>query len=431
MRNYSFEKCYFRVMNRTRAFLMLGLLCSVAFAQNLEFVHYLQASQNPEYPYSIYVWNPGKQPLEISTKHKLSKLTPLTPELGRETLASIHFAPDVASTLVLPANQNYNNIPLNFRLETNVPIGVYNLALEFPGWKPDTHPIALNTTLKYSTIPRLGNRYLYVGNLSDQYLIGQQALSPKQLNGAIFTLMGLDANKAVFAVENLNQNVTLEFQFGKPFPGLALIVPDLALESLTRKYLGKTVWRFGGFELDCFPMPKAQVQYSGTLDSQARVKRIFRLLLPSELRLAGGYSGGAFDWSGDFIASTPIAIQFDQTHGLTPTFGSSEGLSSTENAQLLNNPSCRQFTELNADAWQLERLLSLNPASSRVPRNPRSLIGLDRWQVAWLWGFPSVDFGTRAELMKRPVWQYANIPFPAQVTFKNDKVIEVEIPRLP
>jgi hypothetical protein len=46
-------------------------------------------------------------------------------------------------------------------------------------------------------------------------------------------------------------------------------------------------------------------------------------------------------------------------------------------------------------------------------------------------GFSSFNFGIRAELMEHPVWQFENIPFPARVTFKNDKVVEVDIPRLP
>jgi hypothetical protein len=56
---------------------------------------------------------------------------------------------------------------------------------------------------------------------------------------------------------------------------------------------------------------------------------------------------------------------------------------------------------------------------------------LDRWQVAWLWGFPSIQFGTPDELMKLPEWQYENIPFPARVIFENDHVVKVDIPRLP
>jgi hypothetical protein len=434
MRNRSSNWCYFRVMKRTRVFLIFGLLFGIAVAQNLEFVHYLQASQNPEFPYSIYVWNPGNQLLEISTKHDLAKLSPVTSGLGRETVASVHFAPDVASTLVLPAKQNFNNNPLNFRLETDAPIGVYNLALEFPGWKPDMHPIALNSTLQVSTKPVVGDQFLYVGVPSNQYILDGKPLSPEQLNGAIFTLKALEANKAVFAVENLNQNIMLEFQSGKPFPGLALMIPDPALESLATQFDGRQVWQFGGFHLECHPSSEIREMYETHFDSFARVKRMLRLAFPAELHLPGGYGGGGNSYfMGDFVANTPIAIQFEQVQGLKKSLVEGQGIiNSQEIVDQFERVNCDTFTELFADPWQLERVLSLNPASPRVPRKKEtSLIGLDRWQVAWLWGFPSFDFGTRAELMKRPVWKYENIPFPAQVTFKNDKVIEVEIPRLP
>jgi hypothetical protein len=421
-------------MKRNRVLLIFGLLCGFAIAQNLEFVHYLQVSQNPDYPYSIYVWNPGNQPLEISTKHELAKLIPVTSGLGREAVASVHFAPDVASTLVLPAEQNFNNNPLNFRLETKAPIGVYNLALEFAGWKPDTHPIALNTTLKYSTVPILGNRYLYVGNPSDQYLLGQQALTPKQLNGSVFTLTALSAQKAWFAVEGVNGDVALEFKTGQNFPGLALIISDSSLETWAGQFLGRQVWRFGGFRLECNPSSEIRETYQTNFDSSARVKRILRLAYPVELHLPGGYGGGGGSYfMGDFIATTPIAVQFEQVQGLGKIMVEGQGnINSQEIVSQFERINCDTFIELNADPWQLERLFSLNPASPRVPREKEtSLMGLDRWQVAWLWGFPSFDFGTRTELMKRPIWQYENIPFPARVTFKNNKVIEVDIPRLP
>ncbi len=417
-------------MKRTRVFLILGMVCSFAFAQNVEFVHYLQASQNPEYPYSIYVWNPGKQPLEISTKHELAKLMLVTSGLGRESVASVHFAPDVASTMVLPAKQNYNNIPLNFRLETAAPIGVYNLALEFPGWKPDVHPIALNTTLHFSTAPQLGNRYLFVGKPTDQYLLGQQPLTSKQLNGSIFTLTALDSQKATFAVEGVTSPVLLELKPGQNFPGLALIIPDPSLETWATRFLGRQVWRFGGFRLECNPSSETRELYETNFDSSARVKRILRVAFPAELHLAGSYGSGNSYFSGDFIANTPIAIQFEQVKGLSKTFIEVQGVADVFSQ--FEHVNCDTFTELDADPWQLERLFSLTPASPRVPREKdKSLIGLDRWQVAWLWGFPSVDFGTRAELMKLPVWQYENIPFPATVGFQNDRVVKVDIPRLP
>ncbi len=429
--NRSFEKCYFRVMKRIRVFLIIALLCGLACAENFEFFHYLQASQNPDYPYSIDVGNPGKKPLEISTKHELSKLTPLTQGLGRETLASIHFAADVASTLVLPAQQTNNNTPLNFRIETDAPVGVYNLVLEFPGWKPNMHPIALNTNLKFSTAPRLSNRYLYVGDPRNQYLLGDKALSPEQLNGSIFTLIALDASKATFTVENLKGNVTIEFDSGKSFPGLALIIPDPTIDVLSQKYVGKKVWHFGGFALTCFPAANVQVSYQGNMDSHARVKRILRLVIPSELHLTGGYGqGNAFMSSGDFVVVTPLAIQFEDTQGLTKSMVGSLG-DNLDGLSLFENSNCNRFIELDADPWQLERLFSLTPASPRVPREYSSLIGLDRWQMAWLWGFPSVNFGTRAELMKLPEWQYENIPFPKSVFFSKDHVMKVEISRLP
>jgi hypothetical protein len=124
---------------KKRILTTLCFFCGLVLAQNLEFIHYLKASTNPEYPYSIYVWNPNKQPLEISLKHNLSKLTPVTPELWRETLASVHFAPQVASRLIV-ARQT-PQIPLNFKLETDAPIGVYNL------YNADTlpHPAASHT----------------------------------------------------------------------------------------------------------------------------------------------------------------------------------------------------------------------------------------------------------------------------------------------
>lgn len=39
--------------------------------------------------------------------------------------------------------------------------------------------------------------------------------------------------------------------------------------------------------------------------------------------------------------------------------------------------------------------------------------GLTRWQYAWRFGFPSSTFGDLSELMRLPVWEYRNIPFPA------------------
>ena len=407
--------------------------CGLVLAQNLEFNHYLQASNNPEYPYSIYVQNPNKQPLEISLKHDLSKLAPLTPGLGRETLASVHFAPEVKPTLILPTQtpQLRKDIPLNFRLETDAPIGVYNLNLEFPDWKPDMQPIALNTSLKFSVFPRLGNQYLYVGEASTQYLQEKRTLSPDQLNGSIFTLTAFDEQKATFAVEGVKGDVTLEIKPGQHFPSLALIIPDPTIAVLSPKFVGKKVWRFGGFKLTCFPMPDVQVAYQGSLDSYARIKRILRVAFSTQLHLAGGFGGGDFSsGSANFVVSTPIAIQFDQAFGLTKNTVFSQG-NASETPNLFQNANCDTFTELDADPWQLERLLSLTPASPRVSRKVESLIGLDRWQVAWLWGFPSVDFGTHAELMKLSEWRYTNGPFYIHVIFEKDRVLKAEVPRMP
>ncbi|WP_104992240.1 hypothetical protein [Deinococcus sp. NW-56] len=176
--------------------------------------------------------------------------------------------------------------------------------------------------------------------------------------------------------------------------------------------------------------------FQADLREPLRIKRILRLTRPvwaGAQRYLGLDNGGA-----DLIAFTPIVVQVERPAGARVVSGSSSGPEARNAPGRLfddarTSPLCQTMNLVLADTWSLPRTFSAAPPSGRVPLDaPASPEGLDRWQYAWLFGFPSATYGPREELLKLRTWQYINIPFPATVSFdERGKVTQVQVPRLP
>ena len=322
-----------------------------------------------------------------------------------------------------------------YALETNLP-GVYDNP---PGYTPVAdYPLAYTPDLHVPRIYRIEQRFLYLGsnglgNPSKDYRRASRLLRHRQVYGRVFTLKTYEKGRATFDVEGLGK-VTLRSASRTNFPGLAPILVDSGLSAVRRAYVGKRVWQYGGPELSCEPAPGTSLNFGGPPRKSLRIRRVLRVARPSDLKLAGGFGrGGGFASDlGDVRSVTPLVVQFEKPKGLG-MWGASGGddllqLTDQPNAELLRR--CPPFTELFADVWQLDRTFSFTPPPPELKARA-NLLGLTRSQYAWLEGFPSSTFGTKARLLTLNTWEYDSIPFPITVTFEDGRAVKQDVPRLP
>ena len=432
-------------MKTKRLGLMLSvLLTGFAFAQQ-RLVSFLALSDDPHYPYLLYLRNEGRTPLTVSLDSVTARLAPVTPDLGRVAYADLVFAPHVPTHVTLPPS--CADMPVTFRLETHAPRGVYALESDLPGgsvWENPPgfdpvidYPLAHTPGLSIPEVYRTGQRFLSLG-AARGYRYDGRPLRHRGSYGSLFTLTGYRNETACFRVEGLARPVTLRTALRSRFPGLAPLLHDPSLPALRHSYTKKRTWAYGGFELSCAYGPETRIAFAGPPRASLRVRRILRVAWPVNLSPAnkegrGGYSP---DSPGDFMVGTPLVVQFEKSGRLAFSSASGGGnldtlIADASDASLLRR--CPPLTEFVADPWQLHTVLSPKPPPN-LPRveNVNDYLGLTRAQYAWLQGYPSATFGKRPRLLELRRWKYANIPFPITVTFgRGGRVVVQDVPRLP
>ncbi|GMA13963.1 hypothetical protein [Deinococcus metallilatus] len=389
----------------------------------------------------VFTWD---QP-ELSPPSGGWERQPLQVPLGVVWSARPVSGPQATLTPGLPVRFGREQfVPVNLKTSLTVP-AVVNLLAEAPARRsPATtglriaFPLAVNPAVPAPSPLAAGQEFLRLGG-DAVYRRAGQGLPYPALTGRVLTLRRLEAGRAVFFTDGLGE-VVREGDPQAGFSDLAPLVDDPALPALKGRYEGKPVWAYGGLGGVCQPAPEMSQGVEAPLREPLKVRRVLRLARPLVLNASGGF-GDEVGHGADSIALTPLVFLLDsRALGPNGSFSATGAAAEQLHEQLLNGAGMTDtaacgvsFPAFLPDTWAVERVFSLTPPSAAVPAEPPAdPRGLTRWQYAWLFGFPSATFGTRDELLKKSVWEYRNIPFPASVTFDAaGKVGSVEVPRLP
>lgn len=393
------------------------------------FTTYLDLGPSSEQPFVAYLEKKGTTPLKVDLSALPVKLTPVTPMSGQPSNGTLRgpASYDVPGSRPGPRQ----TVPLTF--QTDAPVGVYRVNVNLRDGHPLYAPVvALNPAVQPRDPRQIGQTFVHLGG-NAVYRQDKKEFTHAQLIGKLFTLKSLTGSGATFTVEGLGE-VTWTGDWNGNFPGLVPVAEDRALDVFRKSLIGKPVWIYGGLNARCQVTPATSANLVQSFRESVRVKRILRLTRPQwggAQRYLGLDNGGA-----DLIALTPVLVQLERPRGAKVVSASGTGDPAKNGMNTifkdaLTTPTCQTLNMLLADTWSLPRTFSAAPPSPRVPQQAGDVKGLDRWQYAWLYGFPSATYGPREELLTLDKWQYINIPFPITVTFTNGKVSEVVEPRLP
>lgn len=390
---------------------------------------YLDLGPSSAQPFAAYLEKKGAAPLKVDLSALPVTLTPVTPMSGQPATGTLGgpAAYDVPGDRPGPRQ----TVPLTFT--TAAPAGVYRMTVTLPDGHPLYAPVvALNPAVPPHDPRRIGQTFVHLGG-NAAYRQGRKDLGHTQLAGKLFTLKGVTESGATFSVEGVG-TVTWQGRWNGNFPGLVPVADDPALDVFRKTLIGHPVWMYGGLTANCQVSPSTSASLEQSFREPVRIRRILRLTRPQwsgAQQYFGLDNGGA-----DLIALTPVLVQLERPRAARVSSASGAG-DPANNGMLtifqdaLTTPACQTLNLMLADTWSLPRTFSATPPSRRVPDQPREVRTLDRWQYAWLKGFPSATFGPREELLKLDKWQYSNIPFPITVTFTGGKVSGVVEPRLP
>lgn len=393
------------------------------------FTTYLDLGPSSAQPFAAYLEKKGTTPLKIDLSALPVTLTPVTPMSGQPSTGTLSgpLLCDVPGSRPGPRQM----VPLTFT--TDAPAGVYRMNVSLPGGHPLYAPVvSLNPGVQVRDPRQVGQTFIHLGG-NAVFRQGGKELGHAQLIGKLFTLKSVTGSGATFRVEGIG-DVTWRGGWNGNFPGLVPVADDPSLDIFRKTLIGKPVWMYGGLNVYCQVTPSTSADLVQSYRDPVRVKRILRLTRPQwggAQRYVGLDNVGA-----DLIAFTPVLVQLDRPKAARVVSASGTGDPAKNGMNsifkdALTTPACQTLNLILADTWSLPRTFSATAPSRRVPVEPKEVKGLDRWQYAWLKGFPSASYGPRGELLKLNQWQYINIPFPITVTFTNGKVSEVVEPRLP
>lgn len=267
-----------------RLWLVLSVLLSGFALAQQGLVSLLSLSDDPHYPYLLYLRNEGRTPLTVSLGDVTARLAPVTRDLGRDARANLVFAQDVPALVTLPPSGADTSVA--FRLEMKAPCGVYALEPNLPGgfiWEDAPgfdpvidYPLAHTPGLRVVKVYRLGQRFLSLGAASE-YRYNGRPLGYRESYGRLFVLTGYRDETTHFRVKGLARAVTLKTASHARFPGLAPLLRDPALPALQRTYAKKWTWAYGGFELNCAYGRETSIAFVGPLCTPLRVRHIRRV----------------------------------------------------------------------------------------------------------------------------------------------------------
>jgi hypothetical protein len=199
---------------------------------------------------------------------------------------------------------------------------------------------------------------------------------------------------------------------------------EKAFQAIRSRLIGNRVYGYPNVAIDC-PGRGQQLQNRVATANSARIVDVVRY---THLTLPVYYnSRRATDVANtpDFIAVNPIIVTFDELEpgGALPAH------------QRAGTVPCSEAIRVFADAWQIDRELTLRTANDHdewpaamlaAIASGQPTIGMTPEMVAFAWGFPP-QLGTVADLEKLDVWTYGTGPAAARVRFENGRVIDVTI----
>jgi hypothetical protein len=191
---------------------------------------------------------------------------------------------------------------------------------------------------------------------------------------------------------------------------------DRGLQAMRARYLGRTIYAFGGARVGCHDRDTVYLWQSGLRVTRVEREksRIDMLVTGTTLSELPGTST-AFS----FFAIHPVKLWLLPT--LSAKSPGGNGVSSDR--EIPCNPGMRF-----ADPWHAE----ITVTTALPPRNIRAIhIGSTRADVLWLSGYPNV-YGTPAQFQRMNTWSY-HLPAPSSwyVQFRNGRVVRYWPPRMP
>lgn len=149
------------------------------------------------------------------------------------------------------------------------------------------------------------------------------------------------------------------------------------------------------------------------------------------------YLGGREDY---FYTHQPLLVQL-LPEGV-PTAATSSGAEAEVVEQVFQDPRryALGFFDLCMDVWDFERSYSLqsphvlsrrwSAVERRAWRTGELAKGIRHEVVAWIVGWPP-GYGTKEDLKRQEVWIYLDVPFPAELYFRNGRLVRWVFYQLP
>jgi hypothetical protein len=240
--------------------------------------------------------------------------------------------------------------------------------------------------------------------------------------------------KALFRMEGMSAPVSLEGS-GDPLriPGLPPMIWDDTVRKLRVKYLGKSVWVYGGQLSAVAAYPDEWAAGRIGIVEPITIRKVLRLYT-QQVQLNVGPQiaalGGATRSS--FYADCPLYVMADISNRGQVT--AAMGSSADDMSKMMTRKVKLIGFQVIADEWQFERTFSLFSAFSQHPdwtiataqdvASGKVKKGMTHAMVAWTLGWPC-EPSSKKTMMKWPTWRYDIVnPYSYWVEFVNGKVVK-------
>lgn len=323
-------------------------------------------------------------------------------------------------------------------------------------WRAELLPWRIYVPHSPDEIPskRIGQEFLVFPGPSDSYYDQTGAEIPRRaIVMHVATLSGIAGNRLTFSVRGLTkQRIVLDWSDQvTDIPGLPALVIDRNLRALNAMYDGKMAWGRGSFGGSCILETAGGAGGGGGSGSKpVKVLQIFRLYRAGINLGIGTYFAGGGTRESAFTTESPLVVwfQFPKDTHFNSMWGTSASihvrsryalptvppsLRNLTPAPMAPSPECVAWYVIVADAWDMDRSYTRQPATQAHPEwGPEILnavmkgsvkVGMTREQVAWTIGYPG-EYGPIEKFLTMTKWRYDDIsPFNYWVYFdRNGRV---------
>ncbi|WP_414656410.1 hypothetical protein ACINK0_07860 [Deinococcus sp. VB343] len=205
--------------------------------------------------------------------------------------------------------------------------------------------------------------------------------------------------------------------------------PDAELSALRAKYVGKTVWVYGGGDFVCSGKA-AGAGIQGMFDQPVKILDIERL--------KGTFPVKPVKGSG-VLPAQPVKNPLRVRVRLSDQFR----VTSWRGYVKPKSSDCREVTETYVNQADLEKNFSLTPPNANIrqifaeylkngPLSAPNSLGLTHEQLLWWRGIPDEPRGDLNTLMKAQQWLWLGPPGRGDNVFyfQNDRVVKVNVPSM-